>query len=87
MKERLTVKDLREYLDKLDPKYDSASVTIMKPVEETIVKEEIAIKESLGIIVSPTKDKERQSMLAFCSREDSDKIEEIYKKHRYGDTE
>ena len=88
MKERLTIKDVKEYLENLDPKFDDSSVAIMKPGNlGTILDLEIATKESLGIVLSPTTDKERQSMLAFCSREDSEKIEEIYKKHRYGDTE
>jgi len=85
MKERLTVQDLRDYLDKLDPKFDNASIGIIKPGGDRIVDYEIATKESIGIVLSPTKDKERQAVLAFCSREDSDKIEEIYKKHKDGE--
>lgn len=87
-KEKLTVKELREYLNKLDPKFDNASVAIMKPgTEKTIVEQEIVYKSSLGIVESPTKDKERQVMLSLCSREDADKIETIYKKVRYGEEE
>lgn len=85
MKEILTVQDLKDYLNKLDSKFDSASIGIMKPSEDRIVDYEIASKESLGIILSPTKDKERQAVLAFCSREDSDKIEKIYKRHKDGE--
>ena len=85
MKERLTVQDLRDYLNKLDPKFNSASVGIMKPGEETIMEIEVAAKETLGIVLSPTKDKERQAILTFCSREDSDKIEQIYRKHKDGE--
>lgn len=86
MKERLTVKELRDYLNNLDPVYDDASVAIIKPGnEETILKEEIVYKSSLNLVLSPTKDKERQAMLTVCSREDSDEIEQIYKKVRYGE--
>lgn len=86
MKERLTVKELRDYLNNLDPVYDDASVAIIKPGnEETILKEEIVYKPSLNLVLSPTKDKERQAMLTVCSREDSDEIEQIYKKVRYGE--
>ena len=83
MRERLTIRDLKDYLDKLEPKFDSASVAILKPGDNgKILKDEIAVKESLGLCLSPTTDIERQAILSFCSREDMDKIEEIYKQHK-----
>ena len=85
-KERLTVKDLKEYINNFDAVYDDASVAILKPGDgKTITDAEIVFKDSLGIILSPTKDTERQAMLSVCSREDGEKIEQIYKKVRYGE--
>jgi len=82
MKERLTVKQLRDYLAKLDPKFDDASVAIIKPGKETIVDEEIATKNCLDIVLSPTTDKERQAMLVLCGRETLDEIESIYEQRK-----
>jgi hypothetical protein len=59
----------------------------MKPGTDTILDEEIVCKSSLGIVLSPTKDKERQAMLTLCSREDMDKIETIYKQVKDGKEE
>ena len=85
-KERLTVKELRDYLNNLDPVYDDASVAIIKPGDEkTILREEIVYKPTLNLVLSPTKDKERQAMLTVCSREDSKEIEKIYNKVRNGE--
>lgn len=83
MKERKTVKDLREYLETLDPKFDSASLGVMFPSEERIV--DFDIVTNMDVVLSPTKDKERQAILAFGGRDTLDKIEEIYKKRREED--
>ena len=82
MKEILTVKDLREYLLSLDSKFDNASVAILKPGVTRIVDEEIAMKNSLGVVLSPTTDKEKQAMLVLCGRETQEELESIYRQRR-----
>ncbi len=84
-KERLTVKDLRDYLNSLESKFDNSSVAVMKPNDDTILDMDIVCKDSMNIVLSPTKDIERQSMLVLCTRKDTKEIEEIYKKHRNGE--
>lgn len=84
-RERLTVKDLRDYLNSLESKFDNSSVAVIKPNEDTILDMEIVCKDSMNIVLSPTKDTERQSMLVLCTRKDTEEIEEIYKKHRNGE--
>lgn len=80
--ERLTVKELREYLLGLDPKFDSASIAIAKPGLKTIIDEEIVVKSCLDVVISPTKDTERQAMVLLCGRETLQEIEKIYKQKR-----
>lgn len=80
--ERLTVKDLRDYLLNLDPKFDNASVAILKPGSKTIIDEEIAIKSCLDVVISPTTDNERQAMVVLCGRETLQEVEKIYQQRR-----
>ena len=80
--ERLTVKELREYLLGLDPKFDNASIAIAKPGLKTIIDEEIVVKNCLDVVISPTKDTERQAMVLLCGRETLQEIEKIYKQKR-----
>ena len=80
--ERLTVKELREYLLGLDPKFDNASIAIAKPGLKTIIDEEIVVKNCLDVVISPTKDTERQAMVLPCGRETLQEIEKIYKQKR-----
>lgn len=90
MEDRLTVKELREYLLSLDSKFDNASIAIAKPGTSTIIDEEIATKNCLDVVLSPTKDKEKQAMVLLCGRETLQEIEKIYKQRRsrdYGNSE
>lgn len=84
-KERLTVKDLRDYLNSLESKFDNSSVAVMKPNDSTILDMDIVCKDSMNILLCPTKDTERQSMLVLCTRKDIEEIEKIYKKHVNGE--
>lgn len=76
---RLTVKDLRDYLMSLDPKFDDASIAIAKLGTSTIVDEEIATKNCLDVVLSPTTDKERQAMVLLCGRETLEEINKSFK--------
>lgn len=80
MKERKTVKDLKEFLETLDPKYDDASLGVMFSSEERLVDYDIVV--NIGTVISPTKDKERQAALVFCGRDMLDTLEENYKKRK-----
>lgn len=84
MEDRLTVKELREYLLSLDPKFDNASIAIAKPGTSTIIDEEIATKNCLDVVLSPTKDKERQAMVLLCGRETLEEINKNFKQRWHG---
>lgn len=83
MKERKTVKDLKEFLESLDPKFDNASLGVVFSSDERIVDYDIVV--SIGTVISPTKDKERQAALVFGGRNMMEKVEENYKKHKEKD--
>lgn len=81
---RLTVKDLRDYLMSLDPKFDNASIAIAKLGTSTIIDEEIATKSCLDVVLSPTTDKERQAMVLLCGRETLEEINKSFKQKWHG---
>lgn len=73
MKERMTIKQLRERLNEIDPEFDDYTVAIFFADRE--VRDDIVVDFPKDPVLCPTTDKERQGMFMVYGRREYEKME------------